>query len=289
MPAEEDLKSWAHHASPSTVPDPVMQSVAGDDVSTRARRLFSGRSSFQCAPAGRDVRFVDSPSCGPGEGIFTLRITWSIGPEILSLRVQVSFVFSCQIDGKLKPVESKAPARLGTAGPNGGARRLEGSTVGSTGVPSKSPGLAWRSPLAAKPGAKPLGPGTASGKSTVGAPNTGRGKVLSPLHPNVKRPDACGPATGRGAAMRSTAGQGEEAVAARQGKPQAASIPAAPPTGQPLKVAVTKKRSPVPRKQQAAAKKAKAASESRCSAESEFDGEEGESQEVIADSDGDSD
>ncbi|MCO5571163.1 hypothetical protein L7F22_024897 [Adiantum nelumboides] len=48
-PLEEDLKSWAHHSHPGTVPDEILQAAAGDEV---------------------------------------------------------TFVFSCQIDGKLVPVES---------------------------------------------------------------------------------------------------------------------------------------------------------------------------------------
>ncbi|KAJ7514819.1 hypothetical protein O6H91_23G060700 [Diphasiastrum complanatum] len=51
-PTEEDLRNWAHHASPSTVPDTILQLAAGDEV---------------------------------------------------------SFVFTCQIDGKLTPVDSAAP------------------------------------------------------------------------------------------------------------------------------------------------------------------------------------
>ncbi|KAI5082190.1 hypothetical protein GOP47_0001933 [Adiantum capillus-veneris] len=51
-PLEEDLKSWAHHSHPGTVPDEILQLAAGDEI---------------------------------------------------------SFVFTCQIDGKLVPVESNCP------------------------------------------------------------------------------------------------------------------------------------------------------------------------------------
>ncbi|KAL3681387.1 hypothetical protein R1sor_024343 [Riccia sorocarpa] len=50
-PLEEDLKNWAHHSSPSTIPDALLQIAAGDDV---------------------------------------------------------TFAFTCQIDGKLAPVDSTA-------------------------------------------------------------------------------------------------------------------------------------------------------------------------------------
>lgn len=31
-PLEEDLKNWAHHRSPSTIPDALLQIAAGDEV-----------------------------------------------------------------------------------------------------------------------------------------------------------------------------------------------------------------------------------------------------------------
>jgi DNA repair and recombination RAD54-like protein len=31
-PSEEDLGSWGHHCEPSTVPDTILQSSAGDEV-----------------------------------------------------------------------------------------------------------------------------------------------------------------------------------------------------------------------------------------------------------------
>lgn len=34
-PTEEDLLNWAHHSSPTSVPDVLFQAAAGDEVSDR--------------------------------------------------------------------------------------------------------------------------------------------------------------------------------------------------------------------------------------------------------------
>jgi hypothetical protein len=38
-PLEEDLVSWGHHSDPSTVPDSILQSSAGDEVGTQQTSL----------------------------------------------------------------------------------------------------------------------------------------------------------------------------------------------------------------------------------------------------------
>lgn len=191
----------------------------------------------------------------------------------------MSFVFSCQIDGKLTPVESKVPGRPLAAGTSGAAQRSGANTGGSTRLPTKSPGLAWRSPLPAKPGVNPTSPAL---PRTAPAPNAGRGKVLSFLHPNVKKPSASGPAV---VAKSCTAVPVAKGGGAQQGKPQSAAGLTGRPPGQPLKASVTKKRSQAPLKQRAVSKKAKAVSDSS-SEESAFaeDDDEVESQDVVADS-----
>lgn len=79
-PAEEDLLSWAHHGDSSTVPDALLQAASADQVPSQTMLthlwlvlLFLERLnlflSFDCA-------------------------------------VQISFTFTCQIDGKLTPIDS---------------------------------------------------------------------------------------------------------------------------------------------------------------------------------------
>lgn len=44
-PSEEDLLNWAHHVSPTTVPDVLFQAAAGDEVSKHSR-VFSDSGWF---------------------------------------------------------------------------------------------------------------------------------------------------------------------------------------------------------------------------------------------------
>lgn len=79
-PAEEDLKSWAHHASPATIGDALLQMSAGNEVGFL----------WHCCPFWFSI---------------------SVVPErVPCVNEQVSFVFTCQIDGKLTPIESCAPS-----------------------------------------------------------------------------------------------------------------------------------------------------------------------------------
>lgn len=203
---------------------------------------------------------------------------------------QVSFVFSCQIDGKLKPIESKAPGRPHAAGVTGPAHKVEaqaGAKAGSTRLPARSPGLAWKSPLAAKQGAQAA---TLGLHEPVGVSTVGQSRILSPLHPNLKTPPSSSGPAGKGVQAKSAAGVG--AGASHQKKPRAAELQEAgakQAAGQMPKALPTRKRTKVVLKERAVLKRAKAAKASSSSEEYSSEEEDCDSQKIVAESDDDFD
>lgn len=101
----QDLGNWAHHVQMDNLPDEAMRAAASAGVRRRARRLLSSSpqwSQIQCPHNKRAP-----PALTPR-------------PLPLATAPQVSFIFSCKIEGKEIAGEGGAGA-CGTSGAGAGA------------------------------------------------------------------------------------------------------------------------------------------------------------------------